>query len=148
MTRIKILGKVLSDEEVAAVKALAEAAGCQVGQIEVVRSVGEPDPDCEDEIIFVLTTPDTCADPNLEQELAKTPNGGRRAICIWPKDSQPFELPPATTKYSYSIVPWNAEKLRVVVADDDITCFESPTGEPLPKVPTERNLCVEQGKPK
>jgi hypothetical protein len=149
MARIKILGKMLTDEEVEALKALGAEAGCEAGDIEVVESVGEPDPDCEDEIIFVLATPRTCADPDLEQELAKIPNGGRRTICIWPKGSQPFELPPATTKYSYSIVPWSVEKLRVVVADDDITCFESPTGQPLPKARTERNLCVEQvGKPK
>jgi hypothetical protein len=134
MAYIRIFGKALTDREVEALKALGAEAGCVVSDIEVVKSVGEPDPDCDDEVIFVLATPDTCADPDLEQELAKAPNGGRRVICIWPKDSQSSELPPAAAKYSYSIIPWSAEKLRVVVADDDITCFESPTGEPLPKV--------------
>jgi hypothetical protein len=41
------------------------------------------------------------------------------------------------------VVSWNAKKLRAVAADDDETCFETPAGEPLPKTPTERNICVE-----
>jgi hypothetical protein len=133
-----------------AVTELAAEAGCSLEEIEVVSSIGGPVPGCDDEIVLVLMSPETCSDPLLEDELAKTPNGGRRAICIWPeKGAVPDEPPSAAKKYGYSIIPWDADKLCSVAADDDVLCFETPTGEPLPKVETERNLCVdEKAKPK
>ncbi len=94
-------------------------------------------------------TPAACADASLDEELAKTQNGGRRAICIWPVEGDvPPEHPPAAKKYGYSIIPWDANKLRAVAADDDVFYFETPAGEPLPTVETERNLCVVEVKPK
>jgi len=146
MSRVKILGKSLKKEEVEALVALITEAGCDAERAEIVESIGEPEPDCLDELIFVLATPQTCADPTLEKEFAKVLNGGRRAIWIWPKEAATADIPEATKKYSYSIIPWSAKKLASVVADDDVTCFELPTGEPLPKVEMERNLCVEEVK--
>jgi hypothetical protein len=133
-----------------AVAELAAEAGCSREEIEVIPSIGDPIPDCDDEIVLVLISPATCADPDLEEELKKTPNGGRRAICIWPREGDiPAEPPSAANKYGYSIIPWNADKLRAVAADDDALCFETPTGAPLPKVEMEHNLCVdEKAKPK
>lgn len=149
MRRIKILGKALSDAEVAAAVDLATEAGCAAAEIEVTASVGDPLPDCDDEIVLVVMTPATCADASLEEELAKTQNGGRRAICIWPVGGDvPPEHPPAAKKYGYSIIPWDANKLRAVAADDDVFYFETPAGESLPTVETERNLCVVEVKPK
>jgi hypothetical protein len=148
MRRIKILGRALSDAEAAAAVNLAKEAGCAASEIEVTASLGDPIPDCDDEIVLVVMTPATCADASLEEELAKTPNGGRRAICIWPVEGDiPAEHPPAAKKYGYSIIPWDADKLRAVAADDDVFCFETPAGEPLPTVETERNLCVVEVKP-
>jgi hypothetical protein len=144
VTRVKIFGRKLTEAEVHAVKALADEAGCLADQIEVMASIGEPDPDGEDEVILMLATPDTCADADLEKDLARALNGGRRVIWIWPKEGEKAELPAAAAKYSYSAISWNAEKLRIVAAADDVMCFESPIGEPLPKVPTERNLCVDE----
>ena len=43
-----------------------------------------------------------------------------------------------------AIFRWSAGKLRAVMADDDVTYFEKPDGIPMPKVETERNLCVEE----
>jgi hypothetical protein len=106
--------------------------------------VGDPDSNVDDEVILVLGTAPICADAETEANLAKAANGARRAIWIWPQDSAAAELPPGAAKYSYSVIPWDSEKLRAVSADDDVTCFETPSGEPLPKVPTERNLCVEE----
>jgi hypothetical protein len=144
MRRIKLLGKALSRDEIGAVIELAKQAGCSAEEIEVVTRIGDPVPDCDDEIVLVLLSPATCTDPDLEQELAKTPNGGRRPICIWPPDGDVAAAPPAAaSKYGYSIIPWDQGKLRSVAADDDTLCFEKPNGEPLPTVPTERNLCVE-----
>jgi hypothetical protein len=143
VTRFKIFGRKLTDAEVSAVKALADEAGCLADRIEVTTSIGEPDPDAEDEVILMLATPDTCADVELENDLASVPKGGRRAIWIWPQNGAPAELPAAAAKYSYSIISWNAEKLRAVASDGDVTCFESPMGELLPKIPVKRNLCVE-----
>jgi hypothetical protein len=99
--------------------------------------------------VLVVMTPATCADASLEEELAKTQNGGRRAICIWPVEGDVSpEHPPAAKKYGYSIIPWDADKLRAVAADDDVFYFETSAGEPLPTVETERNLCVVEVKPK
>jgi hypothetical protein len=148
MRRIKIFGRALSGVEAAAAVDFAAEAGFTAAEIEVTASVGEPLADCDDEIVLVVMTPATCADVSLEEELAKTPNGGRRAICVWPTQGDiPDEHPSAAKKYAYSIIPWDAEKLRAVAADDDVFCFETPAGEPLPTVETERNLCVVEVKP-
>ena len=143
MTRFTIFGKRLTPAEIEALKSLVDQLGCPADEIAVVNAVGEPDPDVEDDVILVLGTEATCADADMETNLAKAANGARRAIWIWPKDAEGVELPAAAAKYSYSAIPWSAEKLRAVAADDDVTCFETPAGEPLPPVPTERNVCVE-----
>lgn len=148
MSNVKIFGKTLTREEVDALKKLAADAGCDPAQIQVVDSFGEPDPDGDDEVVLIPATPATCALPNLEKEMTKAVNGVRRAIWVWPKDTAPGEVPEATKKYSYSAVRWDAEKLRAVVADDDVTCFELPNGQPLPHAKMEHNLCVEDPKKK
>lgn len=142
--RFKIFGSQLTNAEIEAIRALVIEADCTANNIDIISSIEDPSPDVDDEVILVLGTHGTCTDPDLEENLANVPNGGRRAIWIWPKDMVAAELPAAAAKYSYSVIPWNAEKLRVVVSDDDVLVFETPTGEPLPKVPTERNLCVEE----
>lgn len=144
MTRFTLFGKQLTEAEIGALKALLAQVGCPADEIAVVDAVGDPDPDVEDEVILVLGTAATCADADIETNLAKAANGARRAIWIWPQDAAAAGLPAAAAKYSYSVIPWSAEKLGAVSADDDVTCFETPNGEPLPKVPTERNLCVEE----
>jgi hypothetical protein len=144
VTRVRVLGKNLTEPDVEAVKVLADEAGYLADRIEVVTSIGEPDPDGDDEVIVMLATSDTCADADLEADLKRVLNGGRRVIWIWPKSAENVELPAAAAKYSYSIISWNADKLRAVAADDDVMCFELPTGEALPKVPTKRNLCVDE----
>jgi hypothetical protein len=144
LTRIKIFARKLTEAETETVAVLAADAGCLADQIEVITSMGNPDPDSEDEVILLLGTPNTCADPDLENDLAQALKGNHRVIWIWPKDAETAALPGAAAKYSYSVIPWNAEKLSAVVADDDVLCFESPSGDPLPKVTTERNLCVDE----
>jgi hypothetical protein len=150
MRRFKILGKGVSLDQQEHMKKLALQAGASKEEIEVIESVGEPDPKCDDEIILVLASPPVCADPDLEKELAATQQGGRRAICIWPEGQGASAEPPAAAKkYAYSIIRWDAHKLRVVAADDDELCFETPDGQTLPAPKTERNLCVEEkAKPK
>jgi hypothetical protein len=146
MSEVKIFGKTLTKQEVASLKALAVEAGCDLKNIEVLDSIGEPDPDSDDEVVLILATPATCSQADIEKEMAKAVNGARRAIWVWPKEAAIAEVPEATKKYSYSVVSWNAEKLAAVVADDDVTCFELPTGQPMPKVKMEHNLCVEDPK--
>jgi hypothetical protein len=150
MRRVKILKKGLSPAEVKGMEALAIAAGFKTDEIEVVASVSEPDVACDDEIILVLASPAICADPELESALAAAQRGGRRAICVWPEEGAATLEPPAAAKnYAYSIIRWDAKKLRVVAADDDELCFETPDGQTLPAPKTERNLCVdEKAKPK
>jgi hypothetical protein len=145
MRRIKILGNKLDAAALKALRALLAEAGFTTKEIEVITSVGEPDPACDDEIILVLTSLETCVDAALEKELAAAQRGGRRAICVWPANAQPTTEPPvAAQKYAYSVIPWDANKLRAVAADDDVLCFENPDGQPLPKPETERNLCVDE----
>jgi hypothetical protein len=79
MRRITILGRNLKDKEIEQIKRLAEDVGMNGDEIELVDAIGEPDPDCEDEIVLILASPETCADPALETDLAITQRGGRRA---------------------------------------------------------------------
>ena len=145
MRHITILGRNLKDEEIEQIKRLAEEAGMTGDEIEVVDAVGEPDPDCEDEIVLILASAESCADTALEADLATTQRGGRRAICVWPEGMVADALPPdAMNKYAYSIIRFDAEKLRVVATEEDQHCFEAPNGQPLPKPKTERNLCVDE----
>ena len=146
MRRIRILGKALDPTVVEALLALANEAGFDAEEVKVIESVGEPDPACNDEIFIVLASPETCASPELEANLtAAQKGGGRRTICIWPDDASPDTEPPgAAQKYAYSIIPWDADKLRAVAADDDVLCFETSDGQPLPTPKTERNLCVDE----
>jgi hypothetical protein len=144
MRRIKILKKGHSPQEVKEIQALALDAGFAPDEIVMAGSVGEPDAKCDDEMVLVLASPSTCADPELENELAAAQRGGRRAICVWPKEGALVEPPAAVTKYAYSIIRWDANKLRVVAADDDELCFEKPDGQTLPAPETERNLCVDE----
>jgi hypothetical protein len=145
MRRITILGRNLKDEEIEQIKHLAEEAGMAGDKVEVADAVGEPDPDCEDEIVLILASTETCADRALEADLATTQRGGRRAVCVWPEDAAPDAQPSdAMNKYAYSIIRCDAEKLRVVATEEDQHCFEAPNGQPLPKPKTERNLCVDE----
>lgn len=144
LTRVKIFARTLTEAEVEAVATLASDAGCPADQIEAITSMGNPSPDSEDEVILLLGTPNTCADPDLESEFAQALKGGRRVIWIWPKEAETTALPMAAEKYCYSVITWNTEKLRTVAADDDVMCFESPIGDPLPKVPTRRHLCIDE----
>ncbi len=149
MLRITILGRNLKDQEIEQIKHLAEDAGMTGDEIKVVDAVGEPDPACEDEIVLILASPETRADPALETDLAITQRGGRRAICVWPPDAVSDALPSdAMNKYAYSIIRYDTEQFRVVAAEEDQHCFETPNGQPLPKPKTERNLCVDEEKAK
>jgi hypothetical protein len=146
MNDVKIFGKSLSNEEVAALKALAIEAGCDPMEIDVVDSISGSDTDSDDEILLILATPATCSETDLEKEMAKAASGVCRTIWVWPKEAPIADVPEATKKYSYSMVPWDAQKLAAVIADDDVTCFELPTGQPMPKEKMEHNLCVEDPK--
>lgn len=150
MTVIKLYRHGLSKDEVEELlKMAASAAGIPQSGIEIVEEVGEPEEDCDDEVILTILTPSINTDDKFEKNLEKAPIGGRRAICIWGKTGEQFPLPPAVQKFSYSIIPWNLDKLRAAIVLDDVTCFENPSGQPLPPVDTDRNVCVvEQKKPK
>lgn len=143
MSNVKILGKKLTKQEVTALKALVSEAGWDPKDVQVVESITEPDPANDDEVVLILATPSICSESNIEKEMAKAANGSRRAIWIWPKEATASVVPEACKKFSYSVVSWDAKKLAAVIADDDVTCFELPTGQPMPKVKMEHNLCVE-----
>jgi hypothetical protein len=144
MRKIKVFARNLSDDEIKAAINLAAQAGCAPEEIDVVNAIGEPEPACDDELVLVVMTAAVCGDPDLEAELKKTPNGGRRAICVWPEGAEQGQQPTQpVANYAYSIIPWNPDKFSAVAADDDVMCFESPEGTALPKVKMEHNCCVE-----
>lgn len=143
MAQVKINGKHLTKQEIEALKELVAEAACNDGEVLVVDTVESPAQDVADPVVILLGTPATCADPELEENLKCAHKTGQRVIWVWPDGSTPTELPPAAANYCYSYVSWEAEKLAAVVADDDVTCFETATGEKVPPVPTERNLCVD-----
>lgn len=150
MRRLRILTKLLTSEEIAALAALAAASGFAPDEIEMVPVIGAPLANCDDENILILLSEAACAAPDLEDNVKQVSNGARRAICVWPDDAEgEIETPAWARKYAYSVVPWDAEKLKAAAADDDMLIFEMPSGAVMPKVYTERNMCVdEEAKPK
>lgn len=144
MTRVKIYGKPLRHSETAALRKLVEEAACGDGEVVVVDAVEAQPQSDSDSVVLVLGTPAGCTDSELEANLMLAHRTGQRVIWVWPESAESAELPPPAAKYCYSYVPWDTRKLAAVVADDDVTCFETPSGEKVPKVPTERNLCVEE----
>jgi hypothetical protein len=144
MVKATILGRGLDPLEIEGLLSLLAEAGSCEGPVDVTEAITPVSPDQDDAVILLLGTPGTCADNELEANLAQIPASMQRAIWVWPKNSAASNPPPAARKYCYSIVPWSAGKLRAVMADDDVTYFEKPDGIPMPKVETERNLCVEE----
>lgn len=143
MAQVTIYGQPLSQAEVEALRKLVLEAACNDGEVVVVDAVELPTPSDSDPVVLILGTPASCADPDLEANLMRAHKTAQRVIWVWPQSAEPTELPPAAAKYSYSYVPWDAKKLAAVTADDDVTCFETATGENFPTVATERNLCVD-----
>jgi hypothetical protein len=144
MAHVTIYGKCLTKPEIEALIALVANAACNEGEVVVVDGIESPAQAVPDPIVLILGTPAACADPDLEANLKSAHNIGHRAIWVWPEGNAPAELPPAAANYCYSYVPWDAKKLAAVTADDDVTCFETSTGEKVPRVPTDRNLCVDE----
>jgi len=125
--------------------ALAAQSGFAPDEIETIDSIGAPLTGCDDEIILMVLSEAACTAPGLEDDVKQVANGARRAICVWPKnDKDGAEPPSAARKYAYSVVPWDAGKLKSAAADDDVLIFELPSGAPMPKVHTERNMCVDE----
>lgn len=131
MTRLKILRKLVADDRLRALQQLLAEAGYVKEQIEVVDQIGEPETDGVDEVVVVVLTPEACEPGVLDDDLAKALAGGRRVVCVWPS-TEARPVPAAVAKFSYSTVSWNADHLKVGLADDDATIFETATGEPLP----------------
>lgn len=143
MARFTIFTKNLTADQVSKMQALAKASGDDDTMVEVTSNITLPDLNAENDIILVLGTPGVCAALDLEDDFIKAANGPRRAIWIWPEGAEDAAVPPSAEKYCYSYIPWDANKLRAVAADDDVTYFETATGTAVPKVRTERNLCIE-----
>ena len=143
MAQMTIYGKYLTTAEIEALKKLVAEAACSDGEIVVVEAVEPPASSSSDPVVLILGTAATCAAPDLEANLVCAHKAAQRVIWVWPHGVPPTELPPAAAKYSYSYVPWDAKKLAAVTADDDVTCFETASGEKVPPVDTERNLCVD-----
>lgn len=143
MTCIKLYRRGLSAEELTKlIEMTAKAAGVSTSEIIVIDTIGDPDDACDDEVIIVPLTPDVAEDAEFENNISRVPVGGRRAICVWPSTGAEFQLPPTAQKFSYSIVPWDEKKLSAAVSNDDVTRFETASGDQLPPVETDRHLCV------
>jgi hypothetical protein len=141
VSKINVFIKCLAQEEIEALILLLAGSGVPLDEILLVDEVKPPMGECQEDVFIFLLTPGTIASAAAQMAISKVPDGGRRAICAWPEGAAD-ELPPsAVTKFSYSTVSWNAERLRTAIADDDTTCFETPSGEPILPPETERNEC-------
>jgi hypothetical protein len=143
VTTFALCSKGLTEQQLAALKELVDEASTKGDEVIVCNAITEVNPDVENEVVLMVGTAATCSDPDLEGSLAKAANGARRVIWIWPLEGNGETLPAAAQKYAYSVITWDSRKLKEVAADDDVMRFEGPTGELLPPVPTERNVCVE-----
>lgn len=141
MSKVHVFIEGLAQGEVEALMLLLGAAGVPADEIVLVDEVEPPTDDCQEDVFVFLLTSETIASAAAQEAIPKVPDGGRRAICVWPEGAADELPPPAAAKFSYSTVSWNAERLRIAIADDDTTCFEKPSGEPIPPPETERNEC-------
>jgi len=140
MSKILIYRRGLNRAELDGLLKLLKEAGASAN-LEFLEDIPPAEEECGDEVVVFLLTRAVIEGGAFDDQIAKVPDGGRRAICIWPADATDAPLPGAAAKFSYSIVSWNAERLRIALADDDSTCFETPSGEPLEAPDTERNEC-------
>ena len=141
MAKVHVFIKGLAQEEVEALILLLEAADIPADEIVLVDEVLPPTDDCQEDVFVFLLSPETIASAAAQDAISQVPNGGRRAICVWPDGAADELPPPAAAKFSYSTVSWNADRLRAAIADDDNTCFEKPSGETIVPPETERNEC-------
>jgi hypothetical protein len=144
MTKVLIYSRNLSPAEVDSLRHLLSKAGCNPARIEVIDLIEQPDDEADEEIIVCLLTPDLVSDPELEQGLLRGIDGGRRVIAIWQEGAPQTGAPASVLKYCYSIVPWDTDRVRAVMRDDDFICFETATGQPLEMPEPERRVCPEK----
>jgi hypothetical protein len=141
VSKVHVFVDGLAQEEVETLILLLDAAGVPADEIVLVDEIEPATDDCQEDVFLFLLTPETIASAAAQEAISEVPDGGRRAICVWPEGAIDELPPPAAAKFSYSTVSWNAERLRTAIADDDTTCFEKPSGEPIPPPETERNEC-------
>jgi len=144
MARIQVYGPVLRKAESTDLLDLLQGAGCEPGSVKFIDHIPDPIEGAEDVVLIVMLTPEVISDRNLEQQLAKATNGGRRVVCIWPPEASNEPAPASVEKYSYSLVSWNPDRLRSVLSDDDVICFETPAGNARPTPTTDRHICAEE----
>ncbi len=129
------MGKVLicrrgrSQQELQALQGLAIGAGATSSDIEFIDEVAAAEADCASDVFLFLLT--GALDENLPRDLTKSADGGRRAICVWPEGAADAPPPPGVKTKSYSIVCWSAERLRTAMADDDVICMDTASGDVL-----------------
>ena len=105
----------------------------------LVDDVDSPTDDCQEDVfVFLLASDATTA---VEGAISKVPDGGRRAICVWPEGAPDAPQPPEVAKYSYSTISWSTERMRAAIADDDVTFCEMASGKLITPPETERNEC-------
>ena len=148
MTKVTIFGNGLAPHEIKALQTFLAKTGACEGPVEVLQTISDVPPADDDAVVVFLGTAATCLNGELEANLMRSQASAQRAIWLWPNESADSLLPAAAKKYCYSVVAWNAKKVRETMADDDVTCFENADGTPLAKVETERNICVEDDKVK
>ena len=140
MSKIWIFKKPLSAEAIEAIVDLLKEAGVPADQIQFLDEVDPAGDSCDDQVIIFLLDEATCNCEQIDAQLTAVPDGGRRAICIWPETGG-GALPSAAMKFAYSILSWNSESLKRALADDDVTCFETSDGDVLAVPDTERLEC-------
>jgi hypothetical protein len=142
MSKVYVFIKELLQEEIDALLLLLQAAGISEDRIELVDEVEAAKDGCEDDVYVFLLTPATIGSVVAQEAISKVPDGGRRAVCVWPEAAAvDTALPAAIENFSYSTVSWKSPKLGPVIMEVDTTCLETPSGDPVPQPDFERNEC-------
>lgn len=138
---VKILRPGLTASTAQALQRLIVASGVDPSDIELIEDLPEQTQYADDEVIICVLGPELLAEPSLEASFLRAIGSGRRIVAVWPYGGAPVELPASFLKYCYSVVPWDAERLRPVLVEEDHLCFETQDGEPLEMPEPERREC-------
>lgn len=91
--------------------------------------------------LVIILTPELLAHEELERVLIEATSMGRRIICIWPDDENAVAAPVCVDKYSAAQVPWDGEKVKRALSDDEEPIYETAKGTTQTRSVTQPNKC-------
>ena len=139
----------LTSEELAALKALLEAAGFSLVEekeckedLQAESAELEPDnagESADEEVLVVVLYPDCDVEGSLEEAAGRVGRGGGRVIGVWPREGAADQLPESLKKYGADTSPWDANELRRAICGNEKPLWKDTAGTPAPKRPMAAN---------